>query len=74
MQREGGLNDAQASHKFSAHLRQRAEQMLDAGARRGDASVAPLLRGGNTFSGMAPALDVDLPAGFFRALSRSALG
>lgn len=39
--------------------------MLNAGARRGDAAVTPLLRGGNTFGCVAPALDVELPAGLF---------
>jgi len=51
VQREGGAHDAQASHEFSTHLRQRAEHMLGAGARGGDTAVAPFLRGRNTFAG-----------------------
>lgn len=72
-QRESGAQDAQASHEFSAHLRQRAEHMFDMGARGIDTAVAPFLRDRNTFVGVAPSLNVDLPSCLFEcAFSLSA--
>jgi hypothetical protein len=68
MQSQGGADDTHATHQLAAHLCQRAEHMFDAGARRGDTAVAPLLCFRDAVRGIAFALDVHAPAGLRQVL------
>src|SRR5471032_645091 len=48
LQGEGDPDDTHAAHQLAAHLRQRAEHVLDTGAWCGDTAVALLLCIGDT--------------------------
>jgi len=43
VQGQGGADDVHATHQLPTYLCQRAEHMLDAGTRRSDATITPLL-------------------------------
>ena len=73
MQAEGGPDDVHAANQFATHLRQCAEHMLNAGPRRGDAPVAPLLRVPDAAGGDPFAICTRQPA-YDRLCSRSMLG
>ena len=61
MQAQGRAHDALAVHELAAHLGQRAEHVLDACTRSGNATVALLLRCRDAPGGGAFALDLHAP-------------
>lgn len=68
---QGGARQANRAPHLVAQLRQAGEDMLDAGAWRGDALVAPLLGLGQRFVFAALALDCSAYRHWPRASSRS---
>ena len=64
---QGGARQADRAQHLAAQLRQAGEDVLDAGAWRGDAFVAPLLGLGQRFVFAALALDMPAPAGSFQS-------
>src|SRR5471030_3516530 len=69
LQGEGDPDDTHAAHQLAAHLRQRAEHVLDTGAWCGDTAVALLLCIGDTLVALPLSwisLDMHTPAILFQ--------
>lgn len=65
VQREAGVHDFHTVHQLAA-IGARSPNICSTRARLGDLAVAPLLRGQNTFDGMAATLGMNFTARLFQ--------